>query len=61
MQDMHETQAHFSESHSMTSLEELAAIESHIRLQRSQEEFLNWLSSNEQSHTVDRYIYRKIR
>ena len=58
---MQETQANLADTLSAGALEELAAIESHIRLQRSQEEFLNWLSSNVQSLAVDRYTYRKIR
>jgi hypothetical protein len=43
------------------TLADTAALENFVRLQQSQEAFLEWLDTSEQQALVDRYNYRKIR
>lgn len=45
----------------LEALETEALLESYVRLQQSQVEFLAWLDATEHEAEIDRYIYRKIR
>jgi hypothetical protein len=44
------------------AMNSLSGLESFVRLQESQEEFLKWLESSEKKDPeMDRYVYKKIR
>ncbi|HEY9745236.1 MAG TPA: hypothetical protein V6C99_03350 [Oculatellaceae cyanobacterium] len=45
----------------MISLEQGAALENHLRLQQSQEDFLKWLEASEMRQDIDQYAFKKIR
>lgn len=45
----------------MVSLEEKAALESFVRLQQSQAQYLEWLELHEKKSGLDGYIYKQIR